>query len=508
MPNANSLFRQVLVPLLCTLLLAGCATSPSPEGQNQPHQVSSANDAGNHTNGSVGNGAETSPQPQQAPLKILGGVIEGFYGPPWDQADTLHMIQFLSDRGLNTFAYAPKNDPYQRAEWNQPYPPDKLSALRTLVNACLSHHVKFVYSISPGLSITYSSTADRKELVTKLNQLRTLGIHVFLLSFDDINPGLTPVDKKRYHDDLAYAQSDLANYVVQTESKLDPSFRLILVPTTYQGVTNNPYWSSLKSHLSQSVDVVWTGKYVINRTITAAQVTKVTQLIGHKLVIWDNYPVNDFTYVISKHPKLMLGPVTGRDPKIPSLVDGYLYNPMLQSRASEIPLWTGAEYLLAPTTYEPQKAATQAIEAIGGKASDALGLLVQDATSYYTENPTPQILLNDSEAFWNSKEAEASPASSALYRDFSAMARVNSRLATALPDHHLYQEIEPWSSLLAEKGEAGLLAMQLITLRAKGQPVSSVTSQLTALRSKISTNPRYIAGTATMSFVNRVLHRK
>ena len=41
----------------------------------------------------------------------LRGVVEGYYGRPWPHAARRDVIRFLGTHGLNTFVYAPKNDP-------------------------------------------------------------------------------------------------------------------------------------------------------------------------------------------------------------------------------------------------------------------------------------------------------------------------------------------------------------------------------------------------------------
>lgn len=45
------------------------------------------------------------------------GVIEGFYGRPWTHEQRLGLIEFIGARGMNTFVYAPKDDPLVRREW-------------------------------------------------------------------------------------------------------------------------------------------------------------------------------------------------------------------------------------------------------------------------------------------------------------------------------------------------------------------------------------------------------
>ena len=57
------------------------------------------------------------------------GVVEGFYGPPWGHADRLSIIEFMGRHGMNLYVYAPKDDPYHRAQWREPYPPQEYERL-------------------------------------------------------------------------------------------------------------------------------------------------------------------------------------------------------------------------------------------------------------------------------------------------------------------------------------------------------------------------------------------
>ena len=45
-----------------------------------------------------------------------------------------------------------------RALWREPYNEAEEAELKTLVDGCRDNGVKFVYGISPGLDMTYSSS--------------------------------------------------------------------------------------------------------------------------------------------------------------------------------------------------------------------------------------------------------------------------------------------------------------------------------------------------------------
>ena len=61
------------------------------------------------------------------------GIVEGFFGPLWSMAHRKAMFKFGAARGMNTYLYAPKDDPYHRERWTEPYPHDQWQALLQLI---------------------------------------------------------------------------------------------------------------------------------------------------------------------------------------------------------------------------------------------------------------------------------------------------------------------------------------------------------------------------------------
>lgn len=437
------------------------------------------------------------------PASFLGGVVEGFYGPRWSAATTVHMIRFIASRGLNTFVYAPKNDPYQRVQWATPYPQSQLGYLKTIVAAARKAHVRFVYSVSPGLSITYSSPLDREALLAKINQIRALGVHWFMLSFDDVPPRLNSTDAAVYHGSLGAAQASLLNFVWARESHTSAHFGIILTPTTYDGLANNPYWAALKQDLTPHALVAWTGPAVLSPTITAADARSVAADLGHRLVIWDNYPVNDYTYVQQHAPRLMLGPLTGRSPNLPAAVAGYLFNPMLQARASEVALFTGAAYLTHPHHYHPRKSWAAALQVVGGPAAGALQTLAEASdTSFLPGSPAgsgdaglTQAIVQVEAGGPNVSTANLS----ALSLQCAQLAQVNQTLRTSLPDPRLYAEVAPWAAQLSLEGSVGTAAVFVLTNLHHHLPTASAVAQLQRLAARMQQSAFAVNTTGAIS---------
>src|SRR5215510_4785272 len=78
------------------------------------------------------------------------GIVEGFLGLLWSMAHCKAMFKFGAARGMNTYLYAPKDDPYHRERWTEPYPPNQWRTLLQLVRQAQVHRIDFVYGFHPG----------------------------------------------------------------------------------------------------------------------------------------------------------------------------------------------------------------------------------------------------------------------------------------------------------------------------------------------------------------------
>ncbi|MGM9675180.1 MAG: beta-N-acetylglucosaminidase domain-containing protein, partial [Bacteroidaceae bacterium] len=132
----------------------------------------------------------TQPQVMQCevtdwPSVSCRGVIEGFYGNPWSHEDRLRQFDFYGRNKMNVYVYGPKDDPYHRAHWRDPYPEQEAARLHELVEAAHKNKVQFVWAIHPGGDIQWNK-ADSMAVVDKLEKMYTLGIRTFAVFFDDI----------------------------------------------------------------------------------------------------------------------------------------------------------------------------------------------------------------------------------------------------------------------------------------------------------------------------------
>ncbi|VDN04857.1 unnamed protein product [Thelazia callipaeda] len=271
---------------------------------------------------------------------FMCGVVEGFYGRPWTADQRKDLFARMKGLGLNTYIYAPKDDLKHRAEWRQLYNSNEIELLKSLISSSKMENITFVYALSPGIDIIYSSEKEMKALHDKSEQVRCLGCEAFALLFDDIDVTLNDVDKKQFSS-IADAQLTVANSLYNFLKC--PYF--FFCPTEYCESRANPslekseYLLTVGKLLTSDIHIFWTGPRVVSREITVDHIRRVTAVLQRKPVIWDNLHANDYD------PKrVFLGPFSGRTVKLKQEAAGILLNPNCRYEANFLPLYTLAEW--------------------------------------------------------------------------------------------------------------------------------------------------------------------
>ncbi|MCL6625331.1 MAG: beta-N-acetylglucosaminidase domain-containing protein [Alicyclobacillus shizuokensis] len=401
------------------------------------------------------------------------GVIEGFYGAPWSQQNRISQLNFFGENKMNTYVYSPKDDEYLRAKWYQPYPADKLQQIHKLVSVAKQNHVNFVYALSPGLSICYSSSSDLQKLMAKDQELYNLGVRTFALFFDDIRKTFhCQQDQHKFGNDPnppAAAQAYLINQFYNKFIKTHPGTQLITVPTDYYQAGHTAYRDRFAQLVNPNILVYWTGVGVIAPTITDADAQKTYDIFQHKLLIWDNFPVNDYV----PH-QLLLGPLVGRDPGLSEHgVVGLTANPMIEAEASKIPLFTVADYAWNPHAYKPEKSWQLSLQRFGGSAYVPLRNFAENSLqSKLSPTSGDTVLKQQISAFWQAYDAgdsiQLQAAAAKLLNRFATLKHTPSELQAKLNNKEFLTEIKPWLDKLTMESEAGEAAVRMVTAQSEG----------------------------------------
>jgi hypothetical protein len=252
--------------------------------------------------------------------------------------------------------HAPKDDPYHRAQWRDPYPEDELAQLGNLAAECRRVGVEFAYAIAPGLSIDYDSEADFTALHAKCEQVQSVGVRAFQLLWDDIESR-----------DGA-GQARVSN---RFAAEIEQPGPLVICPVGYANTEDTPYRRSLREPLDPQIVVYWTGPEVVSQAIAREELdVAIERFGGRELLIWDNYPVNDFAV-----EKLFLGPLLGRDPRLfDGGCAGLIANAMVQAVPSKLALATVADFLRDPHGYDPRASFERARTRYAAEIVAALGV--------------------------------------------------------------------------------------------------------------------------------------
>jgi hyaluronoglucosaminidase len=310
-------------------------------------------------------------------------------------------------------------------------------------------------------SITFTAPSDLARLQNKIDQLRSIGVHTFMLSFDDVERTLKKTDQQVYGSNYPMAHIKLANHLFKEEKQKDPDFKLWFAPTVYYGLKDNVYFNSIRSHLDPSIQVIWTGSWVLNKTITREQAEQVTALLGRKPLIWDNYPVNDYTYVVNKAPQFFLGPLENRAADLSAYVSGLVANPMIQADASKIALATGGQYLYHPGSYISGEAWNQAIMTTEGiENTEAFQQFCRYGSPSLLNDNRNEAFLRLTDAFWKEyQNGQQGSGKTNLRQELVSLSNLPITLHQNIRNQELWDEINPWLNQLGAEGQVALLAL-------------------------------------------------
>ncbi|WP_455569021.1 beta-N-acetylglucosaminidase domain-containing protein [Streptomyces fungicidicus] len=420
------------------------------------------------------------------PSMPLRGTVEGFYGQPWTHAERLDQMDFYGDVKANTYVYAPKDDPYHRGKWRDPYPADKLAELGELVDRATANHVRFTFAVSPGESICYSDPADRKALKDKLRALYDLGTRAFSVPLDDIDHTRwnCEADRTAYGEPgtgaAGRAQVDLLNDVQRTfVATHEGTWPLQMVPTEYYNHTESAYKRALRESLDPAVEVMWTGVGVVPTQITDEDAEQAAKVFGRKVFVWDNYPVNDFG---NTSGRLLLAPYDKRAAGLSDHLSGIVANPMNQPYASKVAVFGTADFTWNDRAYDAGGNWRNAMSYLAGGdpgATEALlvfGDLEHMAPTFGSTPWQPQApeLARRVQEFWKAwDEGDRTGAVRALRAYVTAVEEAPATIRSGRVEEGFTADAAPWLDATELWGRAAVRMLDALAARQAGDAETS-----------------------------------
>lgn len=395
------------------------------------------------------------------------GIVEGFYGTPWTQEDRLDQIKFYGKNKMNMYIYAPKDDPYHREQWRQPYPESEMKRMGELIETSKRNKVDFVFAISPGGDIRFDGAEgeeDFQALLNKAESLYDMGVRSFAIYFDDIadKSGVKQATVlNRFNEEFVKAKGDITP--------------LITVPTEYDTSAMgkvgslSTYTKDFSETLNSDIKVMWTGEVVVSEGISLENAQLVNSIYGKRMAIWWNYPVTDYMKT-----KLALGPIYNIDTTLADEVDIFTMNPMENAELSKVTLHTGADYGWNTDDYDYDKTWNRAIEMLYGDLAEDFKIFANHSTrmdggwAFTGRQDAPEMRAAITE-LWakliNGDKAELDIAM--LYSDFSRMEEAAVNLKISLPKEALEECSDQLDKFLA-LAQADKIALDMIVAQRDG----------------------------------------
>jgi hyaluronoglucosaminidase len=288
------------------------------------------------------------------------GIIEGFFGRSWSWQDRQAYAKFLALNEFDFFIYAPKNDIYLRKQWFSDWPPIIKQQLMQLRETYREVGVQFGVGLSPHEIYLNDSADKRKELVQRVQHINQLEPEMLCLLFDDMRgdmPGIADI------------QVDLMHQVAAASN----ARRIIFCPTYYSfdpvlekvfGTMPENYWQVLRTKLDSNIDIFWTGEKVCSTNYPPTHLDHVNELLGRKVFLWDNYPVNDGAV---KSNFLHLRAFPDSHGLIQGRVAGHAINPMNQPWLSQLALASLPHAYDLGKNYDSEKATQDILTSMCGE---------------------------------------------------------------------------------------------------------------------------------------------
>ena len=266
---------------------------------------------------------------------VSRGFIEGYYGNPWSLEDRCKLMEWGGYYKLNSYFYAPKDDPKHNASWRELYTQEELDTLiKPLADAGNASKCRFVYALHPFMynAVSFSSEeryqADLAVVQAKFEQVISAGVRQIAILADDA----ANVGSSNYIKFL----NDMTAWLAKMQKEY-PDLKQTLPFCTQEYMGNG---LGYYAQFPENVQIVMTGGRVwgeVSNNFTST----FTNNVGRGPYMWINWPCSDN----SKNHLIMGGYSTFLHPGVDaSKIQGIVLNPMQQSEPSKVAIFGNAAY--------------------------------------------------------------------------------------------------------------------------------------------------------------------
>ena len=399
------------------------------------------------------------------------GLVEGYYGNPYSEADRLGLFEFFGRMKMNVYIYGPKDDAYHKSKWREEYPTELGKKITEYVNVAKANKIEFMWAIHPGEDIQWNDT-DRANIVNKLKAMCELGVRSFAVFWDDL-----------WGDDGTHGdeQAELMNYIAAELRKVYPDVKpLTICPTQYnRGWANSVYLPALGTMMDSDINIMWTGNTVVDM-INYGDMTWINNQIKRKAYIWLNYPVSD--YCINH---ILMGPTHGNDLNIADMLSGFVSNPMEYAEASKVSLFSIADYTWNMPVYDSNASWEAAMKYLMPNNYEAFRFFCENNVDLGA-NTHGLRRTDESPEFVTAKQQYAEKEATGDYEgaytiigeQFNKFVSVANTLATTDEAPALTKEIEQWIKSFEYEGLRGVSLIEMNNALLAESPDSFINSYL------------------------------
>ena len=400
------------------------------------------------------------------------GVIEGYYGVPYNAEVTKDLFRFMARYKMNTYMYGAKSDPYHTRYWGDPYPtsitPEQQrigylnqDMLRDIVSVAHASKVNFIWAIHPGNAFVNKESTDVIDrIMTKFQSMYDLGVRQFGVFVDDVGVPYDRPTQMLGADRLTQLQNSIDERWNNNPSAqpADTVKSLQYVPQLYAyswatADRAQGFFESL-SNTPKKIDIYITGANVWS-VPNSRDLSLVSQWLGREVAWWWNYPCNDNDmtklFPMDMYTNFCDETHIANNARMEPALKGtttLIANPMQQGEASKIALFSMGDYAWNNAAFDNQQSWTASLTAIVGKQKAEALRHVLPYLRYYDEDALAQ-LVNDYKQSVETGVPRPEPLRCELTALLSSC-RTLDALATSSSesDSLFYEDIRPWLNKL------------------------------------------------------------